>query len=139
MNEHGPRGGDEINAVKPGVNYGWPVITYGREYYGPSIGDTEKKGYAQPLMHWTPSIAPAGMAFITSDRYPDWQSHTANGALKLQHLNMVAFDGQQPVSETRLLSDRKQRIRDVRQGPDGYLYLLTDSNNGQLLKLNPAE
>ena len=139
LNEHGPRGGDEINAVKPGVNYGWPVITYGREYYGPSIGDTEKKGYAQPLMHWTPSIAPAGMAFITSDRYPDWQGHTANGALKLQHLNMVAFDGQQPVSETRLLSDRKQRIRDVRQGPDGYLYLLTDSNNGQLLKLNPAE
>ncbi|PHR64283.1 PQQ-dependent sugar dehydrogenase [Alcanivorax sp.] len=139
LNEHGPRGGDEINLVKPGVNYGWPVITYGREYYGPGIGDTEKKGYAQPLLHWTPSIAPAGMAFITSDRYPGWQGHTANGALKLQHLNMVAFDGQQPISETRLLGDREQRIRDVRQGPDGYLYLLTDSNKGQLLKLNPAE
>ena len=139
LNEHGPRGGDEINVVKPGVNYGWPVITYGREYYGPSIGETEKQGYAQPLLHWTPSIAPSGMAFITGSRYPDWEGHTANGALKLQHLNMVAFDGQQPVSEVRLLQDRKQRIRDVRQGPDGYLYLLTDSNNGQLLKLNPAE
>jgi len=79
------------------------------------------------------------MAFITSDRYPGWQGHTANGALKLQHLNMVAFDGPQPVSETRLLGNREQRIRDVRQGPDGYLYLLTDSNNGQLLKLNPAK
>ena len=137
LNEHGPRGGDEINAVAAGVNYGWPVITYGREYYGPSIGETEKAGYAQPLLHWTPSIAPSGMTFITSDRYPDWQGHTVHGALKLTHLNKVAFDGRKPVSEVRLLADQGERIRDVRQGPDGYLYLLTDSNNGALLRLDP--
>lgn len=139
LNEHGPRGGDEINAPEPGINYGWPVITYGREYYGPSIGDTEKKGYVQPLLHWTPSIAPSGMAFITSDRYPNWQGDVVNGALKLAHLNKVTFDGTTPTREVRLLQDRNERIRDVRQGPDGYLYLLTDSNNGKLLRLEPAE
>lgn len=139
LNEHGPRGGDEINAPEPGINYGWPVITYGREYYGPSIGDTEKKGYAQPLLHWTPSIAPSGMAFVTSNRYPDWQGDIVNGALKLTHLNKVSFDGKTATREVRLLQDRGERIRDVRQGPDGYLYLLTDSSNGKLLRLAPAE
>ena len=138
LNEHGPRGGDEINVVEAGVNYGWPVITYGREYYGPGIGDTKKKGLAQPLLHWTPSIAPSGMTFVTSDRYPDWQGDTLHGALKLTHLNKVAFDGRTPVSEIRLLEDDGNRIRDVRQGPDGYLYLLTDSSNGALLRLQPA-
>ncbi|MZR62764.1 PQQ-dependent sugar dehydrogenase [Alcanivorax sp. DP30] len=139
LNEHGPRGGDEINAPEPGTNYGWPVITYGREYYGPSIGDTEKKGYAQPLLHWTPSIAPSGMAFITSDRYPGWQGDVVNGALKLTHLNKVSFEDQTPTDEIRMLQDRNERIRDVRQGPDGYLYLLTDSSNGKLLRLEPGE
>ena len=139
LNEHGPRGGDEINAPQPGINYGWPVITYGREYYGPSIGDTEKTGYAQPLLHWTPSIAPSGMAFITSDRYPGWKGDVVNGALKLTHLNKVSFDGQRPTREVRMLQERNERIRDVRQGPDGYLYLLTDSSNGKLLRLEPGE
>ncbi|MQX51822.1 PQQ-dependent sugar dehydrogenase [Alcanivorax sediminis] len=139
LNEHGPRGGDEINAIEPGINYGWPVITYGREYYGPSIGDTEKKGYAQPLLHWTPSIAPSGMAFITSNRYPGWEGDAVNGALKLAHLNKVTFNGLTPTGEVRLLLEREERIRDVRQGPDGYLYLLTDSSNGKLLRLEPAQ
>lgn len=139
LNEHGPRGGDEINAVEAGTNYGWPVITYGREYYGPSIGDTEKEGYAQPLLHWTPSIAPSGMAFITSDRYPGWEGHIVNGALKLAHLNKVAFEGTTATSEVRLLEERKERIRDVRQGPDGYLYLLTDSRDGKVLRLKPGK
>ena len=139
LNEHGPRGGDEINAPQPGINYGWPVITYGREYYGPSIGDTEKEGYAQPLLHWTPSIAPSGMAFVTSDRYPDWQGDVLSGALKLTHLNKVSFKDKTPTGEVRLLEDRNDRIRDVRQGPDGYLYLLTDSSNGKLLRLEPAD
>ncbi|MCG8394102.1 MAG: PQQ-dependent sugar dehydrogenase [Pseudomonadales bacterium] len=139
LNEHGPRGGDEINAPQAGINYGWPVITYGREYYGPSIGTTEKKGYAQPLLHWTPSIAPSGMAFVTSERYPDWQGDTVHGALKLTHLNKVAFDGKTPTREVRMLEDRGERLRDVRQGPDGYLYLLTDSSNGKLLRLDPPK
>lgn len=139
LNEHGPRGGDEINAPEPGVNYGWPVITYGREYYGPSIGKTEQTGMAQPLLHWTPSIAPAGMAFIISDRYPHWQGNVASGALKLTHLNLVEFDGNQPRREMRVLEGRNERIRDVRAGPDGYLYLLTDSDNGKLLRVDPAK
>ena len=138
LNEHGPRGGDEINAVEAGENYGWPEITYGREYYGPGIGDTKQEGLAQPLLHWTPSIAPSGMAFVTSDRYPDWQGDTVHGALKLTHLNKVAFDGHKPLSEVRLLEERGDRIRDVRQGPDGYLYLLTDSSNGALLRVKPS-
>lgn len=139
LNEHGPRGGDEINAPQPGINYGWPVITYGREYYGPGIGDTEKKGYAQPLLHWTPSIAPSGMAFVTSNRYPDWKGDVVSGALKLTHLNKVSFDGQRPTREVRMLLERNERIRDVRQGPDGYLYLLTDSDDGKLLRLEPGK
>ena len=137
LNEHGPRGGDEINRVEAGVNYGWPVITYGKEYYGPSIGQEKKDGYAQPLHYWVPSIAPSGLAFVTSERYPDWHGDVLSGALKLTHLNRVRFDGTKAVEEIRYLGERDQRIRDVRQGPDGHLYLLTDSGDGKLLRLNP--
>lgn len=137
LNEHGPRGGDEINVVEAGVNYGWPVITYGNEYYGPDIGQEKKEGYAQPLHYWVPSIAPSGMAFVTGDRYPDWRGDVVSGALKLTHLNRVAFDGTEAISETRYLQARGERIRDVRQGPDGYLYLLTDAPDGKLLRVEP--
>ncbi|MBM7333007.1 PQQ-dependent sugar dehydrogenase [Alloalcanivorax marinus] len=139
LNEHGPRGGDEINRVEAGVNYGWPVITYGREYYGPSIGQEKKDGYAQPLHYWTPSIAPSGMVFVTSERYPGWRGDVLSGALKLTHLNRVRFDGLEAEEELRYLTDRGDRIRDVRQGPDGHLYLLTDSPRGALLRLTPPE
>ncbi|MBM1144284.1 PQQ-dependent sugar dehydrogenase [Alcanivorax sp. ZXX171] len=137
LNEHGPRGGDEINRVEAGVNYGWPVITYGKEYYGPSIGQEKKDGYAQPLHYWVPSIAPSGLAFVTSERYPDWHGDVLSGALKLTHLNRVRFNGTEAVAELRYLNERSERIRDVRQGPDGHLYLLTDSPDGALLRLNP--
>ncbi len=137
LNEHGPRGGDEINVVRAGVNYGWPVITYGNEYYGPDIGQEKKEGYAQPLHYWVPSIAPSGMVFVTSDRYPEWQGDVLSGALKLTHLNRVAFDGTEATSETRYLQERGARIRDVRQGPDGHLYLLTDAPDGKLLRVEP--
>ncbi|CUR45851.1 PQQ-dependent sugar dehydrogenase [Alloalcanivorax xenomutans] len=137
LNEHGPRGGDEINAVKPGVNYGWPEITYGREYYGPAIGETHQEGLAQPLHYWVPSIAPSGFAFVGGDRYPQWRGDALSGALKLTHLNRVRFEGETPKQEVRYLRQREQRIRDVRQGPEGYLYLLTDSNDGQLLRVEP--
>lgn len=137
LNEHGPRGGDEINVVRAGVNYGWPVITYGNEYYGPDIGQEKKEGYAQPLHYWVPSIAPSGMVFVTSDRYPDWQGDVLSGALKLTHLNRVAFDGTDATGETRYLQERGERIRDVRQGPDGHIYLLTDAPDGKLLRVEP--
>ncbi|MBL7250650.1 PQQ-dependent sugar dehydrogenase [Alloalcanivorax marinus] len=137
LNEHGPRGGDEINRVEAGVNYGWPVITYGKEYYGPTIGEEKKEGYAQPLHYWVPSIAPSGLAFVTSERYPDWRGDVLSGALKLTHLNRVRFNGTEAVAELRYLNKRGERIRDVRQGPDGHLYLLTDSPDGALLRLNP--
>ena len=137
LNEHGPRGGDEINRVEAGVNYGWPVITYGREYYGPSIGQEKKEGYAQPLHYWVPSIAPSGMAFVTGDRYPAWRGDVLSGALKLTHLNRVAFDGTTASAETRYLQERGERLRDVRQGPDGYLYLLTDAPDGKMLRVEP--
>ena len=140
MHEHGPQGGDEINRPEPGLNYGWPVITFGEQYGGGPIGAgiTAKAGMEQPLHHWTPSIAPSGMAFLTSDRYgPAWRGSLFVGSLKFQFLNRVELSGTRVVGEERLLWDQRERIRDVRQGPDGYLYVLTDNARGRLLRLAP--
>ena len=138
--EHGPQGGDEINVIRAGVNYGWPVITYGRNYVtGTQIGEgTAKPGLAQPLHQWTPSIAPSGMAFYAGERFPRWQGHLFVGALRGEMLLRLELDGERVVREERLLEGAVGRIRDVRVGPDGLIYLLTDSQNGQLLRLEPA-
>jgi glucose/arabinose dehydrogenase len=135
--EHGPQGGDEINAPQRGLNYGWPVVTRGRNYVvGTRIGeDGPKPGYEEPLKVWVPSIAPSGMAFLTSERYPGWQGSLFVGALKAQALVRLTLDGGKVVGEERLLQDLGERIRDVRQGPDGWLYVLTDGSGGQVLRL----
>ncbi|GAB2185568.1 PQQ-dependent sugar dehydrogenase [Roseibium sp. LAB1] len=136
--EHGARGGDEINIPEAGKNYGWPVISYGRHYSGSKIGEgTAKEGMEQPIHYWDPSIAPSGMAFVTSDRYPDWQGDLLVGALAGRHLARIDLQDGRVVGEEKLLTDLNERIRDVRQGPDGYLYVLTDSNDGRLLRLQP--
>jgi aldose sugar dehydrogenase len=135
--EHGPQGGDELNVVEAGKNYGWPVITYGVNYVtGTKIGEgTTKAGMEQPLARWVPSIATSGLAFLTSDRYPGWKGSAFIGALKAQLLVRLELDGRKVVREERLLEDFGERIRDVRQGPDGWLYLLTDSTNGRIVRL----
>ena len=141
--EHGPQGGDEINLIEPGRNYGWPVITYGENYGGGPIGAglSTKAGMVQPLHYWVPSIAPSGMAFVTSTRYgPDWVGNLLVGSLKFGYLNRIElskpFEGK-VVREHKLLADLGERIRDVRQGPDGLLYVLTDNAGGRLLRLVP--
>ncbi len=135
--EHGPQGGDELNVSEAGRNYGWPVITYGAEYgSGLPIGEgTAKAGMEQPLVYWVPSIAPSGMAFLTSDRYPGWKGDLFIGALRGQLLLRLQLAGRQVLKQERLLQDFGQRIRDVRQGPDGWLYLLTDSADGSVVRL----
>ncbi len=140
MIEHGPQGGDEINRPQPGKNYGWPIITYGENYGGGPIGQglTEQSGMEQPLHHWTPSIAPSGMAFLTSERYgPDWKGHLFVGSLKFQYLDRIELKSGKVEAEHPLLKEGGQRIRDVRQGPDGLLYVLTDSTNGKLMRILP--
>ena len=139
LNEHGPQGGDEINIVKAGVNYGWPVITFGRSYSGFSIGEgSSKPGMAQPLLHWTPSIAPSGMAFYTGDKFPGWRGNLFVGSLKFRHLVRLELDGERVVAQERLLENAFGRVRDVRQGPDGLLYVLTDEGDGALIRLEPV-
>lgn len=136
--EHGPRGGDEINLVSKGLNYGWPVITFGREYHGPSIGEgTEKEGMQQPVLQWTPSIGPSGMEFYSADLFPAWKGHLFSGGMALTYLSRVELDGQRFKHEEKLFSGLGWRIREVDQGPDGALYLLTD--NSWLLRVTPAE
>lgn len=140
MHEHGAQGGDEINLPQPGRNYGWPVVSFGVNYDGSPIGNGQSAapGMAPPLHHWTPSIAPSGMAFLTSDRYgPTWKGNLFVGSLKFQYLDRIELKDGQVVAEHRLLEDVGQRIRDVRQGPDGLLYVLTDSPSGQLIRLLP--
>jgi aldose sugar dehydrogenase len=138
--EHGPQGGDEINIMRAGQNYGWPVITYGRNYViGTRIGEgTEKPGMVQPVHHWTPSIAPSGMSFYTGRQFSRWQGNLFVGALKDQMLVRLELDGERIKRQEILLKNVVGRIRDVRTGPDGYLYLLTDSPDGQLLRLEPV-
>lgn len=135
--EHGARGGDELNIARAGRNYGWPVITLGINYNGQPIGEglREREGMEQPLHHWTPSIAPSGLAFYTADRFPAWKGDLFVGALAFQRVVRLDLDGDKVVGEESLLTDLGERFRDVRQGPDGYLYLLTDAANGKLLRL----
>jgi glucose/arabinose dehydrogenase len=139
--EHGPKGGDEINILVAGTNYGWPVISYGRSYSGAEIGEgTAKAGMAQPARHWgVPPISPSGMAFYTGGDFPSWRDNMFLGALSGRVLIRLVLDGTEIVHEERLLEDFGERIRDVRQGPDGSLYLLTDSPKGRLLRLDPIQ
>lgn len=134
--EHGPQGGDEINILQASTNYGWPVITYGVNYFtGTKIGEgTKKPGMAQPLYKWVPSIAPSGMAFYTGDAYPGWKNHLFVGSLKFQTLVKLTLDGDKVVREERLF-ENLGRVRDVRQGPDGLLYLIAGD---RLLQLQPV-
>ncbi len=140
-NEHGPQGGDEINVMRSGRNYGWPVITYGVNYgIGTRIGEgNAKAGMEQPLHYWVPSIAPSGMAFYTGDRFPNWKNNLLVGALKDEMLVRLELDGEKIVREERLVKDRIGRIRDVRVGPDGLVYLLTDERNGVVARLEPVK
>jgi glucose/arabinose dehydrogenase len=138
--EHGPQGGDEVNVMRPGANYGWPVITYGVNYgLGSKIGEgTQKPGMQQPVHYWVPSIAPSGMAFYSGDRFPRWKGDLFVGALRDQMLVRLKLDGEKVVREERLLKGVLGRIRDVRVGPDGLIYLLTDEANGVLVRLEPV-
>ncbi len=137
--EHGARGGDEVNIPEAGRNYGWPVISYGREYSGGRIGvGAAKDGMQQPVYYFDPSIAPSGMAFYTSDVVPEWKGSLFVGALAQMHLNRLVLDGDKVVGEERLLTELRARIRDVRQGPDGALWLLTDSADGKVLRVTGA-
>ena len=137
--EHGARGGDEINRPEAGKNYGWPVITYGVDYSGARIGEgTAKPGMEQPVHYWDPSIAPSGMAFYTGSAFPDWRGDLFVGSLKFGYLVRLDMEDGKIVGEERLIEDLDQRVRDVRQGPDGNLYLLTDEDDGAILRLAPA-
>jgi glucose/arabinose dehydrogenase len=138
--EHGPQGGDEVNAIRAGANYGWPVITYGVNYgWGTKIGEgTAKPGMQQPLHKWVPSIAPSGMAFYTGDKFPKWRGDLFVGALRAELLVRLRLEGEKVVHEERLLKGALGRIRDVRAGPDGFLYLLTDESRAVLARLEPA-
>ena len=139
IHEHGAMGGDEINIPLPGRNYGWPVIAYGRHYSGNKIGvGTHKKGMEQPIYYWDPSIAPSGMAFYAGDAFPKWRGNLFVGALKFRLLVRLTLKGETVVKEEHLLKGFGERIRDVRQGPDGLLYLVTDSNDGRILRVAPA-
>lgn len=136
--EHGARGGDEINRVLAGRNYGWPLITHGVDYDGSQISpDTARAGLEQPVAHWTPSIAPSGLAFYTGTRFPRWQGNLFAGSLAGQQLRRVVLDGNRVVKQETVLQGFG-RIRTVKMGPDGYLYVLTDAPNGALLRLVPA-
>jgi aldose sugar dehydrogenase len=136
--EHGPQGGDEINVAEKGKNYGWPLVTYGRNYgLGTRIGEEgPKPGFEQPLRHWVPtSVAPSGLAFVTSDRYPGWKGSLMMGTLRGQALIRLSLDGRKVVGEERLLETLAVRVRDVRQGPDGWLYVVTDGGDGRIIRL----
>ena len=138
--EHGARGGDEVNIPEAGKNYGWPVITYGVDYSGAKIGvGTHRDGMEQPVKYWVPSIAPSGMAFYTGDLFPNWRGNLFVGALAGQMLVRLEINGETVGKEERLLQNLGERIRDVRQGPDGALYLATDSNNGRILRVTPGK
>jgi aldose sugar dehydrogenase len=138
--EHGPQGGDEVNVIRAGLNYGWPVITYGANYgTGTKIGEgTSKAGMAAPLHYWVPSIAPSGMAFYEGDKLPRWRGDLLVGALRDEMLVRLKLDGEKVIKEERMLKGTLGRIRDVRVGPDGYVYLVVDSSRGVIARLEPA-
>jgi glucose/arabinose dehydrogenase len=138
--EHGARGGDEVNMPRPGANYGWPVITYGVDYSGVPIGEgTEKQGLEQPLHYWDPSISPSGLDFYEGDLLPEWQGDLLAGGLSGQLLVRLDMEGDAVVGEERLFAGQLGRIRDVRVGPDGAIYLLTDEDNGRLIRVAPED
>lgn len=139
--EHGPQGGDEVNVMRSGLNYGWPVITYGVNYgLGTRIGEGQSKpGMVQPLHVWVPSIAPSGMAFVSGSQFPQWQGDLLVGALRGQMLVRLVLDGEKVLREERLLQGRVGRIRDVRMGPDDFIYLLSDGPDGALMRLEPVK
>jgi aldose sugar dehydrogenase len=138
--EHGPRGGDELNIIVAHRNYGWPVITYGMDYSGAYVSPyTQRPGLEQPMIYWTPSIAPSGLAIYRGDKFPAWKGDLFVGALAFQHLRRVHLGEQgNVVAQEELLNDLHWRIRDVRAAPDGYLYVCTDEDNGRVLRLEPA-
>lgn len=136
--EHGARGGDELNIVEKGKNYGWPVISYGRDYSGEKIGvGTAKEGMEQPVYYWDPSIATSGLAFYTGNLFPEWNGNAFVGGLAGAHLERLVLDGDAVVAKETLLDGRGDRIRDIRQGPDGALYVLIDDKHGKILRLSP--
>jgi glucose/arabinose dehydrogenase len=139
INEHGPQGGDEINIIRGGQNYGWPVITYGEEYGGGPIGDgiTHAAGMVQPMFYWTPSIAPSGLMYYQSGRFPQWQGNLFSGALAKTHLNRLVIEEGRVIHEERLLADRTWRVRVVEQSPAGDIYFGIDG--GQLMRLTPPD
>ena len=148
QNENGPNGGDEINILKPGANYGWPIVSLGRVYSGPWQSPSAvfyREGFEQPVVYWTPAIAVSGMAFYTGDRLPKWKGDVFVGSLRegeipgTGHLERILFNEKmEELRRESLLQPLRQRIRDVRQGPDGLLYLLTDEDNGAVLRIEPA-
>ncbi|MFN2385519.1 MAG: PQQ-dependent sugar dehydrogenase [Thermoanaerobaculia bacterium] len=137
--DHGPQGGDEVNRVEKGKNYGWPLVTYGEEYSGAAIRGavTDRPGFERPLYYWDPVIAPSGAEFYTGEAFPAWRGSLFIGALRDQKLVRLTLEGNRVTGEEHLLADRKQRVRDVRQGPDGALYVVTDESNGELWKITP--
>jgi glucose/arabinose dehydrogenase len=144
-NEHGPLGGDEINVLLPGRNYGWPLVTFGMNYDGtPMTESTGRAGLDAPLMYWVPSIAISGMAFYTGDKFPNWKGNVFVGSMfegrtrGTGHLRRITLEQGRPIQREPILTELHQRIRDVRQGPDGLVYLLTDENPGVVLKIEPA-
>jgi glucose/arabinose dehydrogenase len=135
-NEHGSRGGDELNLIEGGANFGWPEVTYSMEYWGPAIAQlSQRPGIADPKVVWTPSKAPSGLAFYSGDRYPGWKGDLFSGALKFGQVRRIDLDGTRVLGEEKLTIGA--RVRDVRQGPDGWLYVLTDEENGRLLRILP--
>jgi glucose/arabinose dehydrogenase len=145
-NEHGPLGGDELNIVLPGRNYGWPLVTYGKDYDGSVISElTSRADLEAPLMYWVPSIAISGLTFYTGDRFPEWKGNAFVGSMMAGrirwtgHVQRLTFENGQPIQREPILTEIRQRIRDVRAGPDGLLYVLTDQNPGVVLRVEPAE
>jgi glucose/arabinose dehydrogenase len=144
-NENGPNGGDEINIILPGRNYGWPLVSFGREYSGARISEhPTRPGLESPLLVWLPQIAVAGMAVYTGDRFPGWKDNVFVGSLRTGgipgtgHLERIVFNAKfEELRRESMLNELKQRIREVRQGPDGLLYLLTDEDEGALLRIEP--
>jgi glucose/arabinose dehydrogenase len=135
-NEHGSRGGDELNLIGPGNNYGWPEVTYSNEYWGPRISEvTQRPDVTDPLVVWTPSKAPSGLTVYTGERFPAWRGDLLSGALKFQEVHRLDLEGGRVISEEIL--DIGERVRDVRMGPDGELYVLTDADDGALLRIVP--
>jgi glucose/arabinose dehydrogenase len=137
--EHGTNGGDELNRIEKGENYGWPLQAYGEEYAGTPIegATTSREGFDQPVYYWDPVIAPSGMQFYTGDAFPEWKGDLFIGALREMRLVRLEMKDNRVAGEEHLLTDRRQRVRDVRQGPDGALYLVTDQGNGELWKIVP--